>query len=106
MTLVLFLGVLFVGILAGLPVAFALLLSSMALMPMPDSPLPPVLVAPETVGVGCEICSAGRDTAPSSTGVSPGETWAAPLPPVLLTAASKTDPSCVARSLAFMYFTS
>ncbi|MCU0901466.1 MAG: TRAP transporter large permease subunit [Cypionkella sp.] len=32
MTLVLFLGVLFVGILAGLPVAFALLLSSMALM--------------------------------------------------------------------------
>ncbi|MDP5308720.1 TRAP transporter large permease subunit [Paracoccus spongiarum] len=32
MTLVIFLGVLFVGILAGLPVAFALLLSSMALM--------------------------------------------------------------------------
>lgn len=32
MTLALFLGVLFVGILAGLPVAFALLLSSMALM--------------------------------------------------------------------------
>lgn len=32
MTLVLFLGVLFVGILAGLPVAFALLLSSMVLM--------------------------------------------------------------------------
>ncbi|NEX46509.1 TRAP transporter large permease subunit [Pseudotabrizicola algicola] len=32
MTLVLFLGVLFVAILAGLPVAFALLLSSMALM--------------------------------------------------------------------------
>ncbi|WP_282603713.1 TRAP transporter large permease subunit [Paracoccus sp. PARArs4] len=32
MTLIIFLGVLFVGILAGLPVAFALLLSSMALM--------------------------------------------------------------------------
>ena len=32
MTLLLFLGVLFVGILAGLPVAFALLLSAMALM--------------------------------------------------------------------------
>lgn len=32
MTLVLFLGVLFVAIFAGLPVAFALLLSSMALM--------------------------------------------------------------------------
>lgn len=32
MTLALFLGVLFIGILAGLPVAFALLLSSMALM--------------------------------------------------------------------------
>ncbi len=32
MTLALFLGVLFLGILAGLPVAFALLLSSMALM--------------------------------------------------------------------------
>lgn len=32
MTLIIFLGVLFIGILAGLPVAFALLLSSMALM--------------------------------------------------------------------------
>ncbi len=32
MTLILFLGVLFVAILAGLPVAFALLLSAMALM--------------------------------------------------------------------------
>ena len=36
MTLVLFLGVLFVSILAGLPVAFALLLSSMALMVQMD----------------------------------------------------------------------
>ena len=92
---------------AGLARTISALLSSMALMPMPDSPLPVLMPAPPPLGGGgCEICEASRETAPSSTGVRPGEIDAPLSPPLLLTLASNTVPSCEARSPAFMYFTS